>query len=139
MTNLSPSMLYLLSAKSTPTPLAQEVLNRAATDEPFSLNEVQQRLVQDKQAKRRVNAPGISETQDSSGPPEPLVQRGADRDGSASTTEPLGEIKRLMATAGDPLDVIKALLLQLDDVDTERFNTWFAAHIDDPAFLRVAA
>jgi hypothetical protein len=127
VTNLSPSMLYLVSAKSTPPSLAQEVIDRATANEPLSGREVQCRLDGIKEQKgTALAAPEINREPDRvTMQQDPPSDR---RETAALAADWLEQITRLVAKVGDPVDVIKALILHLDGAATERFNRWYVAH-----------
>jgi hypothetical protein len=131
-TNLTANVLSLISAKSTPPSLAQEVVDRIMANDPISEKEVRRRLHDLKKQKGMVGTALVASNINRKSDRVATQQNSpADRhEVTALVADPLEQVKHLMAKANDPVDIIKALILDLDGATTQRFNTWFLARVE---------
>jgi len=127
-TNLTANVLFLISAKSTPPLLAQEVVDRIMANRPAFEKEVRRRLHDLKKQKgmtgKALAASNINRKSDRVATQQESSE-GHD-EAAAPARDLLEQIKRLVVKAADPVDIIKALILDLDDTAIQRLNTFLA-------------
>src|SRR4051794_33566902 len=122
--------LLALASRSAPEEVVAQIIDAVEQEARFSAAQIKRRIEQARpptsrtRRANRIHDVGVQ----CLAPPEANNADSAAHFGTAAPTNPIDTIRRLTLTVADPLDVIAALILDLELADRERCKAWLLAH-----------